>query len=116
MELVKVVELLGAKVIVSRRDESFDITAVCTTDMMSDVLHFAKRGELLVTSLNQPQVIRTAEIADIPVVVVVLGKKIEREMIEMAERMNITLLSTVLPMFTACGLLYANGLKSCVND
>ncbi len=115
MELGKVVELLGGTVVVSKKDGAFDITAVCTTDMMSDVLRFARRGELLVTSLNQPQVIRTAEIADIPVVVVVLGKKIGKEMIDLAEKMSITLLSTSLPMFTVCGMLYAKGLKSCVN-
>ncbi len=115
MELAKLVELVCGRIVVRKKDEFFDISAVCTTDMMSDVLHFAKRGELLVTSLNQSQVIRTAEIADIPVVMVVLGKKIEKEMIEMAEKKNITLLSTELPMFTVCGMLYSKGLKSCVN-
>jgi predicted transcriptional regulator len=115
MELGKIVELVGGKIITSSRDASFDIQRICTTDMMSDVLRFARRGELLITSLNQPQVVRTAEIADIPVVMVVLGKKIEKEMIEMAEKMNITLISTGLPMFTACGMLYSMGLRSCVD-
>ncbi len=115
MELSGVVELVCGRIVVKEKDESFDITAVCTTDMMSDVLHFAKKGELLVTSLNQSQVIMTAEIADIPVVMVVLGKKIEKEMTAMAEKKHITLLSTELPMFTVCGMLYAKGLKSCVN-
>ncbi len=115
MEMSKVVELVYGRVVVGKKESSFDIQAVCTTDMMSDVLHFAKKGELLVTSLNQPQVIRTVEIADIPVVIVVLGKRIEKDMKELAEQKNVTLISTELPMFTVCGLLYSHGLRSCVN-
>lgn len=115
MELAKLVELVGGEIVACPRENTFDIQRVCTTDMMSDVLRFARRGEILVTTLNQTQVVRTAEIADIPVVMVVLGKKIEKEMADMAERLKITLISTDLPMFTVCGILYVEGLRSCVN-
>jgi predicted transcriptional regulator len=46
----------------------------------------------------------------------VMGKKMEREMIELAKEKNIALMVTHLPAFTVCGMLYAGGLRSCLED
>ena len=43
-------------------------------------------------------------------VVFVRGKEPTAEMIELAKEFNIVLMKTPLRMFTACGLLYENGL------
>ena len=116
MKLSGIAEMIDGQMIVNSTNDSVDIVSVCSTDLMSDVLRFATKGALLVTALNQSQVIRTAEISDIPAVVLVLGKKMEREMIELAREKNIALLVTHLPAFTVCGMLYAGGLRSCLED
>lgn len=113
MDIAKISELVGGKIVSGGGDTSPDIRSVCSTDLMSDVLRFASKGSLLVTALNQTQVIRTAEIADIPAVIMSMGKNIEKEMTQLAEEKNIALISTDLPTFTACGILYAEGLKGC---
>lgn len=114
MKLNDIVELIDGHIIVNSTDDSLDIVSVCSTDLMSDVLRFAAKGALLVTALNQSQVIRTAEIADISAVLMVMGKKMEKEMIELAKEKNIALMVTHLPAFTVCGMLYAGGLRSCL--
>lgn len=114
--LETITELIDGKTVVGSGDNSMDIISVFSTDLMSDVLRCSARGSLLVTALNQPQVIRTAEIADIPAVVIVHNKKIDREMIDLAEKKNIAIISTHLPMFTVCGILYTEGPKSCQED
>jgi predicted transcriptional regulator len=116
MKLSDIADIVDGYVIVNSTDGSPDIVSVCSTDLMSDVLRFAAKGALLVTALNQSQVIRTAEIADIAAVLMVMGKKMEREMIELAKEKNIALMVTHLPAFTVCGMLYAGGLRSCLED
>ncbi len=117
MTLGKVTEILEAEVVLNTGDMETDFRSVCSSDLMSDLLHFSsKPRSLLITGLNNTQVIRTAEIADIKAVVFVLDKRPDRETVEMARQKGITLLVTRLSRFTACGRLYAQGLGSCTGE
>lgn len=77
---------------------------------MSDVLAFGKPGILLLTGLTNAQSVRTANIIEAKAIVYVRGKKPDNEGIEIAKKMGIPILSTNLMMYSACGLLYNNGL------
>lgn len=81
------------------------------SDLMSDVLTLEDHETLLVTGLANLQTIRTAEMADISLVIIARGKKVTEEMINLAIENNITLLSSPFSMFKVCGLLYKHGLK-----
>ena len=116
MLLSKIIELVNGTVVANKKGISVDFTSVCSADLLSNILRYGKKGALLVTGLNQAHVIRSAEIADIPVVLVVLGRMPEKEMIALAEEKNIVLVSTRLPMYTVCGMLFAEGLRSCVEE
>ncbi|MFN3820698.1 MAG: hypothetical protein ACK4OO_00065 [bacterium] len=93
-------------------DTNIDIPYGCGCDLMSDVLSFIKPGSILLTGLNNPQTIRTAEIAEIRAVCLVRGKVPNREMIELAKERGICLLSCNYTLFEACGILYQQGLKA----
>ena len=90
-----------------------DIGMACGSDLMSDVLSFVKSESLLLTGLTNPQVVRTAEMADLAAICFVRGKKPDQETIKMAESRNIPLLTTPLPMFESCGRLWTQGLPGC---
>ena len=77
-----------------------------------DVLAFATDRSILLTGLINPQVVRTSEMMDMRCVVFVRGKQPTDDIIEMAKECGIVVLTTDLRMYTACGLLYANGLQS----
>ena len=79
--------------------------------VMSDVLAFIKKNALLLTGLNNLQVIRTAEMLDIVCLVFVRGKRPQEEMLKKADELGITVLSTDYTMFDACGILYHAGLR-----
>lgn len=117
MTSAKVREILEAETICAAGGQDTEIRAVCSSDLMSDLLHFSSRPKsLLVTGLTNIQVIRTAEIADIKAVVFVLNKRPEREAVTLAEEKGISLFVTRLSRFTSCGRLYAEGLRSCTED
>jgi hypothetical protein len=74
-------------------------------------LTFVKEQTVLLTGLNNPQVIRTAEMLDVSCIVFVRGKKPTQDIINMALERDIVLLSTDNTLFEACGKLYEGGLR-----
>lgn len=81
------------------------------SDLMSDVLTLDNQEILLITGLSNSQTIRTAEMADIEIVIVARGKEITPEMKILASEHDITLLSSPYSLFKICGILYQTGLK-----
>lgn len=113
MNLRNIKEILEAEVISGADFLHKNIEMACGADLMSDVLTSAKTGALLLTGLINPQVVRTAEMADLGGICFVRGKQPNQETIELAETKNIPLLGTFLPMFESCGRLYQKGLIGC---
>jgi predicted transcriptional regulator len=113
MKLKDIERILEAEVIVGGDLLEREISMACGSDLMSDVLSFAKSESLLLTGLTNPQVVRTAEMADLQAICFVRGKKPEEETIEMAEAKDIPLFVTPIPMFESCGRLYQQGLPGC---
>lgn len=103
--------ILDASVICGDEYLEKEVHTACGADMMSDVLAFSKNQSVLLTGLCNPQVVRTAEMMDIVCIVFVRGKKPDEGMIELAKERGIVLLTTEHRMFSACGLLYEQGLR-----
>ena len=114
MTLREITEILKATVITDGVDPEMEIKSACSADMMSAVLYYHTPDSLLITSLAQPQVIRTAEIAGIKCIVFVLGKKPDANIIELAAQKKVPLLSTEYCMYTASGKLFEAGLPGCL--
>jgi len=90
---------------------SFIPSCAFGSDLMSDVLTLEDHDILLITGLANPQTIRTAEMADISLIIIVRGKEVTEEMKELAIQNEITVLSSPFSMFKVCGMLYEHGLK-----
>lgn len=88
-----------------------EVHTACGSDMMSDVLAYVKDQSILLTGLVNSQVIRTADMMDMVCIIFVRGKKPDGDMIDLANARGIALMSTSHRMFTACGLLWENGLR-----
>lgn len=110
MKLSEVKKLLDATVYAGENRLDMEVNEACGSDLMSDVLAFVKEEALLLTGLQNLQVLRTAEMMDIEVVVFVRGKVPSDDIVEFAKSRNMVLMTTELPMFVSCGLLYSNGL------
>jgi hypothetical protein len=78
--------------------------------MMSDVLAFVKDQAVLLTGLCNPQVVRTATMMDMRCIVFVRGKTPTPDVLALANDAGIVVLATDMRMYTACGILYENGL------
>ena len=110
MTLLEVQKTLRAELLTQNVDLSRDISSACASDLMSDVLAFNSPKTLILTGLTNQQTIRTVEIADAIGVVFVRGKRPTNEIIELATKKQIPLMTTNYCMYDASGLLFANGL------
>lgn len=111
MRVSDVKNILDAEYICGEELKETEIHSACGSDMMSDVLAYVKDQSVLLTGLVNPQVVRTAEMMDMRCIVFVRGKEPDPTMISLAEDRGIVLMRTPHRMFTACGLLYENGLR-----
>ncbi len=113
MILKEVKEILEAEVLAGEESLYLDIKMACGAYLLIDVLAFTKSESLLLTGLTHPQVIRTAEIAEIKAICFVRGKRPSDETIDLAKKRGVPLLYTSLPMYESCGRLYSRNLPGC---
>ena len=80
-------------------------------DLMSEVLAYCRPRAVLLTGLATIQSVHTADVSDLAAVVFVHGRKPLAEVVALAARRGIPLLSTPRSMFEACGALHAAGIR-----
>lgn len=110
MKISEILDILSGNLLVLNHDQGHEVPRGGAADLMSDVLAFGTDGMVLMTGLTNPQVVRTAEMAGIDVIVFVRDKTPPRETLELAQEAGITLVSTNYTMYEACGRLYREGL------
>lgn len=103
-------KILGAELLSGAELLDTEVHAACGSDMMSDVLAYAKDQGVLITGLLNQQVIRTAAMMDMVCVIFVRGKRPDRDILELAKENGIAVLATSHRMFSTCGLLFKAGL------
>ncbi len=111
MKISRIIELTEARVVAGNPDDYDNIEKAFCSDLMSDVLTLDNHDILLLTGLANIQLIRTVEMADIPVVLLCRNKIANDEMIRLANENGILLLESPFSIFRAGGILFKNGLE-----
>lgn len=114
MTLADIKDVLGCQIISGETlvsTDNTDIKWAFASDLMSDVLMFAKPGALLLTGLSNNHAVRTGKVAAVNAIVFVRGKTPDAAAVSLAEEYNIPLLAAGVSMFDACGALHAGGLR-----
>jgi len=107
-ELIKLTE---GRIAAGNPEEQINIERAFSSDLMSDVLTLDDHHIVLITGLANVQLIRTVEMADVPVVLLCRNKPATPEMVNLANEIGIVLVETPFSIFRASGVLYQNGLK-----
>ncbi len=114
MTLREIKELLDAEVLVGENQLDMEVKTAFASDLISDVLAFATAGSLLITGLTNPQVVRTADVLDIAAVLMGRGKRPSPDTLQLAEELNIPILTTKYILFEIAGRLYSKEMKGCI--
>lgn len=112
MKLSKIIKLIDGNVLTDNDIEGREIAGAMGADLMSDVLSSIQPEWVLLTGLCNPQVVRTALIADIKAIVFIRGKNPAQETIDLANEEDTPLVTTARGLYDACGILFEAGLPS----
>ena len=110
MKLSEIIDLTNAKVVAGDAEKDRELLRAFSSVRMSVVLTLGTEHILLITGLTNLQIVRTAEMADIEVVLLARNKTATPEMIELANETGLVLLETPFSIYRASGLLFQNGL------
>jgi len=112
MNVNDLIQLIDGHLFNPSADLTREIKGGCGADLMSDVLASIQPEAVLLTGLCNPQVVRTAVMADVAAIIIVRGKNIPKETIDLANKEEIALISSPFGMFELAGRLYKAGLPS----
>ena len=112
MNIRELIRIVDGKLLTRQASIDREIKGGFGADLMSDVLASIQPEAVLLTGLCNPQVVRTAQMADVAAIVFVRGKRPPAETIQLAVEENLPLISTPYGMFDVCGRLSSAGLPS----
>ena len=92
MKVIEIAAAVDANIIQGKANEEKKINYGFASDLMSDVLTLNADNILLITGLCNIQTIRTAEMANIEVILFARGKQVSEDMVQEAKENDIVLL------------------------
>lgn len=111
MKISEIKDILKARVLAGQDQLDLSVFAAGGADLMDDVLAAVARDAVLLTGQTSENMLRTALVSGVSLVVLVRGKQPEARVIELAQSHNLPLLATDYSLFVACGRLYMAGLR-----
>lgn len=112
MKIKEILEISEGKLLTKGSDVDVEAKGAFAADLMSDVLASIQPDAVLLTGLCNPQVVRTALIADVKAVIFVRGKDPVAETIDLAEQEGIPLISSPFGLYELSGRLFQAGLST----
>ena len=111
MTIREIAEKIYGRVLCGQKRLSEEIIYAFSSDLMSDVLKVDRENILLITGLVNLQTIRTSEMSDINCIVFARNKKVNSEILSLAEENGMVLIECPHSVFKISGELYIAGIK-----
>ena len=106
MKLEELASKIGARVVTPGRERVTEITHIYAGDRVSDLLNQASDKTLLVSNLASLQMIRIAELMDVPGICFVNDISPDDEIVAQAKRNGTMIVVSPIGVFETCGLIY----------
>jgi len=106
MTVKQLVEKLNLTVFSGQENLDVEITGGYASDLLSDVMGFAKEGEIWITLQTHKNVIAIASLKELAAVVLVKNFQPDEDMLQQAIREEIPVLGTSEETFETVGKIY----------
>jgi redox-sensing transcriptional repressor len=106
MKLEDLAQNIGARVVTPGRPGGTEIAKIYAGDRVSDLLNAASAQTLLVSNLASVQMLRVAELMDVPGICFVNDVEPGADVVELARQTGTLLLVSPSGVFETCGLIY----------
>ncbi len=110
MKLKDIVQSLDLKVITGENRLNCEVHRGYASDLMSDVIANAEKGDLWITLQIHVNIVAVAVMKELSGIVLINGRNPEAETLERADGEGIPLLGSDLPAFELIGRLYQLGI------
>jgi redox-sensing transcriptional repressor len=107
MKLEDLATHIGARLVTPGRPGGTTVSRIYAGDRVSDLLNEASDKTLLVSNLASVQMLRVAELMDVPGICFVNGVEPDPEMVQLARDNDTLLMVSPQGVFETCGLIYA---------
>ena len=107
MKLSEVVEKLNLKVFSCEEELNKEITGGYASDLLSDVMGYAKEGQIWITLQTHKNTMGVASLKDLSAVILVKGFTPDADTLELSKAEGIPLLGSDMEAFELCGKLYS---------
>jgi len=111
MTISDIANKIDGRIVCSEEKAGEEVEYAFSSDLMSDVLKVERENVLLITGLANLQAIRTSEMSEINCIVFARDKKINNDIIKLAEETGIVLIESPFSVFRISGELYSAGIK-----
>jgi redox-sensing transcriptional repressor len=105
MKLDELARRIGAKVLTPGPADA-QVTKIYAGDRVSDLLNEASSKTLLVTNLVNVQMVRVAELMEVPGICFVDGVEPDKDVVDLALHNHTMLMVSPVGVFETCGLIY----------
>lgn len=106
MRLVDLAAKIGVSIRCPGRGGGVDLDQIYAGDRISDLLNAAGEHALLISNLASSQLLRVAELMDIPGICFVNGQEPDDVLIATAEEHGTLLMVSPVGLFETCGRVY----------
>jgi hypothetical protein len=106
MKLSEIAKGIDARLIPGPGAADREVSRVYAGDRISDLIEQAAPDTLLVTNIANAQLIRVAELMDVPGLCLVNGAEPAPELAAAAEKNGIRIMVSAAGLFATCGKLY----------
>lgn len=105
MKVSELSKSVGAKILNPHIQEG-EVEHVYAGDRVSDLLDHASRSTLLVSNLTSEQLVRIAELMEVPGICLVNGRQPGEEYLQVMSEHKVVVLVSPVGLFETCGRLY----------
>lgn len=106
MKVREVVEKLGLQVFSGEKGLDREVAGGYVSDLLSDVMGFAKEGNVWVTLQTHKNIMAIATLKELAAVILVKGFKPEEDAMEVSNDEDIPILGSSEQTYELCGKLY----------
>jgi redox-sensing transcriptional repressor len=106
MKLQDLAAKIGATVISPGKPDGTEVTHIYAGDRVSDLLNQASEKTLLVSNLASVQMLRVAELMDVPGICFVGNVRPDAEMVDLAKANKTFVMVSAAGVYETCGMIY----------
>lgn len=111
IKLQDIVKAFNLKVVCAEEFLDREVLGGYVSDLLSDVMGHAKKGDVWVTRQAHPNIVAVAVIRMLPGIIIINDLQPEEETLEKAKIKNLPIMTSELPAFELVGRLYEFGIS-----